>query len=153
MAARQARGLSAADLDSVRKGLAAGRKPKVVFTEAAGQLAGQSGQIVELTDPRDSSEWVLVRFGRDTLPFSPADLMITPRGGRPGAATSPPGRAGSGRSGAAVSTERADADRGRAAPPPVGVASVRAVSPAEAGGAAAAAARRRSGREYRAGGW
>ena len=74
------RGLSTDELQHIRDTLAAGRKPKVVFTEAAGQIAGQLGQVVELTDPGLSDEWVVVRFGRDELPFSPADLGIPPRG-------------------------------------------------------------------------
>jgi len=73
-------GLSTADIDRIRSGVAAGRKPKVVFTEAAGQVAGQVGQVVELTDPDKSDEWLVVRFGRDELPFSPADLSVPPRG-------------------------------------------------------------------------
>lgn len=73
-------GLSTADVDRIRTGLAAGRKPKVVFTEAAGQVAGQVGQVVELTDPDQSDEWLVVRFGRDELPFSPTDLAVPPRG-------------------------------------------------------------------------
>ena len=81
MAARTAvRGLSNDDLQTIRVTLASGRKPKVVFTEAAGQVAGQLGQVVDLTDPAASDEWVVVRFGRDELPFSPADLSIPPRG-------------------------------------------------------------------------
>src|SRR5215475_5978505 len=73
-----ARGLSATDLDGIRTTLASGRKPKVVFTESAGQIAGQAGQVVELRDPADD-EWVVVRFGRDELPFSPTDLLIPAR--------------------------------------------------------------------------
>jgi hypothetical protein len=60
--------------------LATGRKPKVVFTETAGQIAGQQGQVIELTDPQLSDEWLVVRFGRDELPFSPADLEMPPKG-------------------------------------------------------------------------
>lgn len=74
------RGLSTEELQTIRDGLAAGRKPKVLFTEAAGQIAGQVGQVVELTDPALSDEWVVVRFGKDELPFSPADLSIPPKG-------------------------------------------------------------------------
>ncbi|HEX2771582.1 MAG TPA: hypothetical protein VHN18_04025 [Micromonosporaceae bacterium] len=74
------RGLSTDELQTIRDTLAAGRKPKVQFTESAGQVAGQSGQVVELTDPTVSDEWVVVRFGRDELPFSPTDLSIPPRG-------------------------------------------------------------------------
>jgi len=74
-----AKGLSTSDLEQIRDTLAAGRKPKVVFTEAAGQIAGQLGQVVQLTDPELSEEWVVVRFGKDELPFSPADLAIAPK--------------------------------------------------------------------------
>jgi hypothetical protein len=81
MATRTAvRGLSNDELQAIRDTLAAGRKPKVMFTEAAGQVAGQLGQVVELTDPAKSDEWVVVRFGHDELPFSPTDLSLPPRG-------------------------------------------------------------------------
>ncbi|MFE9692253.1 hypothetical protein [Micromonospora sp. NPDC005806] len=73
-------GLSTDEVQGIREALAAGRKPKVVFTSAAGQVAGQVGQVVELTDPELSEEFVVVRFGRDELPFSPADVAIAPKG-------------------------------------------------------------------------
>jgi hypothetical protein len=73
------RGLSTDELGTIRDGLAAGRKPKVVFTAAAGQIAGQTGQVVQLTDPDGSDEFVVVRFGRDELPFSPAELSLPGR--------------------------------------------------------------------------
>jgi hypothetical protein len=72
-------GLSTQDVESIRDGLAAGRRPKVVFTEAAGQIVGQLGQVVELTDPAAGDDYMVVRFGRDELPFSPADLSIAPK--------------------------------------------------------------------------
>jgi hypothetical protein len=72
-------GLSTDELARIRDTLAAGRKPKVVFTASAGQIAGQVGQVVELTDPELSDEWVVVRFGHDELPFSPADLELPAR--------------------------------------------------------------------------
>jgi len=74
-----AKGLSTLDLEQIRDTLAAGRKPKVMFTEAAGQVAGQIGQVVQLTDPELSDEFVVVRFGKDELPFSPTDLVIAPK--------------------------------------------------------------------------
>ena len=77
------RGLSIADVESIRDTLAAGRRPRVLFTEAAGQIAGQVGQVVKLTDPDASEDFLVVRFGRDELPFSPADLTIPPRGSGP----------------------------------------------------------------------
>ncbi|MGC5022295.1 hypothetical protein [Micromonospora sp. DT47] len=73
-------GLSTDEVRSIREALAAGRKPRVVFTASAGQIAGQVGQVVELTDPEVSDEFVVVRFGRDELPFSPADVAVAPRG-------------------------------------------------------------------------
>ncbi|TDB74123.1 hypothetical protein [Micromonospora sp. KC723] len=73
-------GLSDDEVRGIREALAAGRRPKVVFTVSAGQIAGQVGQVVELTDPAVSDEFVVVRFGRDELPFSPADVAIAPRG-------------------------------------------------------------------------
>ncbi|MGW5555780.1 hypothetical protein ACWER9_00960 [Micromonospora sp. NPDC003944] len=73
-------GLSTSEVQSIRESLAAGRKPRVVFTASAGQIAGQVGQVVELTDPEVSDEFVVVRFGRDELPFSPADLAVAPKG-------------------------------------------------------------------------
>ena len=72
-------GLSTEELEAIRDGLAVGRRPRVMFTESAGQMAGQTGQVVELTDPEISDEWVVVRFGRDELPFSPTDLAIPSR--------------------------------------------------------------------------
>lgn len=84
-------GLSTDEVQGIREALAAGRKPRVVFTEAAGQMAGQLGQVVELTDPAASEEFVVVRFGRDELPFSPADVAIAPKGtGRRPAAEAKP---------------------------------------------------------------
>ncbi|MFI5930548.1 hypothetical protein [Actinoplanes sp. NPDC051494] len=74
------RGLGTDELQAIRDGLAAGRKPRVMFTESAGQIAGQVGQVVALTDPAESEEWVVVKFGRDELPFSPADLEVAPKG-------------------------------------------------------------------------
>lgn len=74
------RGLGTDELQAIRDGLAAGRKPRVMFTASAGQIAGQLGQVVALTDPSVSDEWVVVRFGRDELPFAPGDLQVAPKG-------------------------------------------------------------------------
>lgn len=79
----QAGGLTAEELQQIRDALAAGRKPRVQFTESAGQISGQIGQVVGLDDPAVSDEWVVVKFGRDELPFSPGDLRIAPKGPPP----------------------------------------------------------------------
>jgi hypothetical protein len=96
------RGLSTADLDQIKQVLAGGKRPRVMFTDQAGQIAGQVGQVVALEDPKSSDEWIVVKFGGDALPFSPADLTLPPRGGAPAkkapakatepAATTPSGR-------------------------------------------------------------
>jgi hypothetical protein len=72
--------LSTEELTTIRDGLSAGRKPRVQFTESAGQIAGQIGQVVGLADPAAGDEFVVVRFGRDELPFAPGDLRVAPRG-------------------------------------------------------------------------
>lgn len=77
--ARTKAGLSAGDLETVRAAVAAGRKPKVVFTDAAGQIAGRTGQVTRLEDPAAAEEWVVVRFGKDELPFAPSDLQFPPK--------------------------------------------------------------------------
>jgi hypothetical protein len=91
-----AAGLTPSDLVQLRAALDGGRKPKVVFTAAAGQIAGQAGQVVELTDPSSSDEWIVVRFGRDELPFSPSDLALPVRGAVK-TANAVPARAATGR--------------------------------------------------------
>jgi hypothetical protein len=73
-------GLSLGDLAGIRESLAAGKQPRVVFTARAGQMAGNAGHVVELADPDGSDEWIVVRFGRDELPFAPADLAVSRRG-------------------------------------------------------------------------
>lgn len=78
MPTTRSRGLSTADLDTLRTAVEAGRKPKVQFTSAAGQVAGQIGQVVRFDDP-SADEWVVVRFGRDELPFAPTDLQLAPK--------------------------------------------------------------------------
>jgi hypothetical protein len=74
--ARAKAGLSAVDLETLRTAVAAGRKPKVTFTASAGQIAGRTGQVTRLEDPDAAEEWVVVRFGKDELPFAPMDLKF-----------------------------------------------------------------------------
>lgn len=85
-----AAGLSAKDLTLIRETLAAGKRPRVVFTENAGQIAGQIGHVVQLEDPKANDDWILVKFGADVLPFPPSDLAIAPRGAAAKKAADPP---------------------------------------------------------------
>lgn len=73
-------GLSAKELLQIKETLAAGKRPRVMFTESAGQIAGQIGHVVQLDDPDVQEDWIQVKFGADVLPFPPADLSIAPRG-------------------------------------------------------------------------
>ncbi|HZM84163.1 MAG TPA: hypothetical protein VFC19_51240 [Candidatus Limnocylindrales bacterium] len=85
-----ATGLSAKDLTLIRETLAAGKRPRIVFTENAGQIAGQFGHVVQLEDPKANDDWILVKFGADVLPFPPSDLAIAPRGAAAKKAAEPP---------------------------------------------------------------
>ncbi|MBB5866995.1 hypothetical protein F4553_000374 [Allocatelliglobosispora scoriae] len=73
-------GLSAPQIEQIQETLAAGKRPRVMFTEAAGQIAGQIGQVIQLDDPAVHDEWILVKFGGDALPFAPSDLTLPPKG-------------------------------------------------------------------------
>src|SRR6185369_15862502 len=90
------RGLTPTDIGAIREQLTAGRKPRIVFTESAGQIAGQQGHVVALTDPAGSDEWIVVQFGRDELPFAPVDLATPTRGGTAARAAAVPSGASSG---------------------------------------------------------
>ena len=121
-------GLSTSDLQRISDTLAGGRRPTVVFTESAGQIAGQTGQVVRLTDPDASEEWLVVRFGHDELPFSPADLAVPSRARANGRApvsparSAPPARepgAPPSRKDAPPSRKEKPLPTGTAAPPPL----------------------------------
>ncbi|WP_030156091.1 hypothetical protein [Glycomyces sp. NRRL B-16210] len=71
--------LSSADIAHLEAVLAQGKKPKVVFTDAAGQIAGRSGKVVAL-DPAGVDDFVTVAFGSDELPFSAGELRLPARG-------------------------------------------------------------------------
>ncbi|GAB3233757.1 hypothetical protein GCM10027447_30360 [Glycomyces halotolerans] len=71
--------LSSADISHLESVLAQGKKPKVVFTDSAGQVAGRSGKVVSLDASREG-DFVLVAFGSDQLPFAPAELRLPERG-------------------------------------------------------------------------
>lgn len=80
MARRSAAGLTVDDIAALQKVLDGGRRPKVVFAASAGQIAGQLGQVVRMDDPASAEDWIVVRFGRDELPFSPTDLALPAKG-------------------------------------------------------------------------
>ncbi|CAM3558462.1 hypothetical protein [Stackebrandtia soli] len=71
--------LSTSDVAGLAETLAQGKHPKVVFTDAAGQIAGKVGKVVRLEEPAEG-DFVVVRFGHDELPFTTAELRVPARG-------------------------------------------------------------------------
>ena len=69
------------DVTSLRARLAAGERPRVVIRVASAAVAaGTRGNVVRLGDPKEG-EYVVVRLGRDEVPFAPSELGIPGRVG------------------------------------------------------------------------
>jgi hypothetical protein len=67
------------DVALLRSRVAAGERPRVVVRAASAAVAaGTRGNVVRLGDPKDS-EYVVVRLGKDEVPFAPAELGLTTR--------------------------------------------------------------------------
>jgi hypothetical protein len=72
-------GLTDEDVALLRTRVAAGELPRVVVRAASAAVAaGTRGNVVRLGDPKDS-EYVVVRLGKDEVPFAPAELGLTTR--------------------------------------------------------------------------
>jgi hypothetical protein len=113
------------DVAMLREKLATGETPRVVVLAASASVAaGTRGSVVRLGDASET-EYVVVRLGRDEVPFAPSELGIpgrkAPVVAAPPAAVAPPRRAAAvSRPPAAAhpSSPRAAAPRkGRPAPP------------------------------------
>jgi hypothetical protein len=75
--------LTDGDVGGLRARLAAGEKPRVVVRAASAAVpAGTRGNVVRMGNPSDG-EFIVVRLGRDEVPFAPSELAIGPRSGRP----------------------------------------------------------------------
>ena len=67
------------DVAVLRAKVAAGERPRVVVRAASAAVAaGPRGNVVRLGDPKDS-EYVVVRHGKDEVPFAPSELGLTTR--------------------------------------------------------------------------
>lgn len=65
------------DVAALRARVAAGEKPRVVVRAASTAVAaGTRGSVVRFGDPKDN-EYVVVRLGKDEVPFAPAELGLT----------------------------------------------------------------------------
>jgi hypothetical protein len=94
VAARRAGGAPPAltddDIASLRAKVAAGEKPRVVVRAASAAVpAGTRGNVVRLGDPKDG-EYIVVRLGKDEVPFAPSELGIAGRTAAPANATTSP---------------------------------------------------------------
>jgi hypothetical protein len=76
-----------ADVDALRGRVQAGEKPRVVVRAGSAAVpAGTRGNIVRIGKASEG-EYVVVRLGKDEVPFAPAELAMS---GRQGKVTTPP---------------------------------------------------------------
>jgi hypothetical protein len=77
------------DVDSLRAKVTAGEKPRVVVRAASAAVpAGTRGNIIRLGDPKEG-EYILVRLGKDEVPFAPVELGLPGRVAAKTAAAAP----------------------------------------------------------------
>lgn len=113
--------LTDGDVADLRARLSSGEKPRVVVrTASAAVPAGTRGNVVRIGNPSDG-EFIVVRLGRDEVPFAPNELAVGGRGGRPAKAAPTPAAApvkkAAGVKKAAPPAKRAPAAAKKAAPP------------------------------------
>jgi hypothetical protein len=67
------------DVKALRDQLKAGDKPRVVVRAGGASVAaGTRGTVIRIGNPKDD-EYIVVRLGRDEVPFAPAELAIPGR--------------------------------------------------------------------------
>jgi hypothetical protein len=72
--------LTDADVADLRSRVTAGEKPRVVIrTASAAVPAGTRGNVIRVGKPTADGEFIVVRLGRDDLPFAPTELGLTTR--------------------------------------------------------------------------
>ena len=80
--------LTDAEVAALGSRLKAGEKPRVIVRSASAAVpAGTRGNIIRLGNPKDG-DYVVVRLGRDEVPFAPAELSLSTRGVK--ASSAPP---------------------------------------------------------------
>jgi hypothetical protein len=68
------------DVAVLRGRVSAGEKPRVIVrTASAAVPAGTRGNVVRVGNPKDG-EFIVVRLGRDEVPFAPSELGLAVRG-------------------------------------------------------------------------
>jgi hypothetical protein len=67
------------DVTLLRARVSAGERPRVVVRAASAAVAaGTRGNVVRMGDPKES-EYIVVRLGKDEVPFAPIELGLTSR--------------------------------------------------------------------------
>jgi hypothetical protein len=114
--------LSDEDVASLRARVAAGEKPRVIVRAASAAVAaGTRGNVVRLGDPKDG-EYIVVRLGKDEVPFAPAELALSGKSAtQAAAATPPPSRTPRKSAGTTRTRSAAGARRGAKRVPPLAV--------------------------------
>lgn len=93
--------LTADDVSWLRSQVGGGDKPPVIVRAASAAVpAGTRGHVIRM-GPASDGEFVVVRLGRDEVPFAPAELALSPRARS--ASRSAPGKAAPAKTAAAKS--------------------------------------------------
>ena len=68
------------EVAGLRARLSAGEKPRVIVRAASAAVpAGTRGNVIRMGNPSEG-EFIVVRLGRDEVPFAPAELALSARG-------------------------------------------------------------------------
>ena len=74
--------LTDADVSSLKSRVQAGEKPRVIVRSASAAVpAGTRGNVVRIGNPSEG-EFIVVRLGKDEVPFAPNELALSARNGR-----------------------------------------------------------------------
>jgi hypothetical protein len=74
--------LTDADVSSLKSRVQAGEKPRVIVRSASAAVpAGTRGNVVRIGNPSEG-EYIVVRLGKDEVPFAPNELALSARNGR-----------------------------------------------------------------------
>jgi hypothetical protein len=131
------------DIAALKPRVQAGETPRVVVRAASAAVpAGTRGNIVRIGNPSEG-EYVVVRLGRDEVPFAPSELGMTARTAAAGAppagrkaaaakASAPPKKAAPARTPAKAAANTATEAPAKATPAPAKATGAAAKSPTKA---------------------
>ena len=72
--------LTTDEVSGLRARLSAGEKPRVIVRAASAAVpAGTRGNVIRMGNPSEG-EFIVVRLGRDEVPFAPSELALSARG-------------------------------------------------------------------------